>query len=113
MPGAFRLCSMIFALSTLRSTAERRLPGYLEAALSLGTPVGQDRYEFTSEQMAALAKYRKPFGLGDIVKSAIHAGVNALPLAEATKSKIKGCSACAKRAARLNAVIPNIGLKQD
>ena len=104
---------MTFTLAALRATAERRLPGYLDEALLIGKPLGSDRYEFTSEQMAVLAKYRKPMGLGDAVKTAIHAAIDMAPLSQDTKTKVKGCGACAKRAARLNEMIPNIGIKQD
>lgn len=103
---------MTFALSALRVTAERRLPGYLEHALKLGTPMGGDQYAFTSEAMTELAKYRKPMGLGDAVKGVIHAGVNMLPVSEERKTAIKGCAPCAERAARLNKLIPHIGLTQ-
>ena len=99
---------MIFTLSDLRATAERRLPGYLDAVLSIATPLGDDRYELTSEQIASLAKYRRPLGLGDAGKSAIHAVVDVTPLAQEIKTKIKRCGGCAKRAARLNKILPDI-----
>ena len=99
---------MIFTGSALRAAAQNRLPGYLEAALSMGTPLGNDQYDFTPDQMAQLAKYRKPIGLGDAVKAVIHAGLDMLPMPETTRTKVKGCAGCAKRAARLNAMMPNI-----
>lgn len=99
---------MIFTLAALRETAERRLPGYLEEATRIGTPLDGDHYELTSEQIASLAKYRKPIGFGDAVKATIHAALDIVPMSTSTRSKIKGCSGCAARAARLNAAIPNI-----
>lgn len=99
---------MIFTLSSLKETAERRLPGYLKEALSIGRSLDNDRYEFTSAQMSALMKYRKPIGIGDVVKSIIHTAVDISPLTPATKDRIKQCTQCAKRAAALNAMLPNI-----
>lgn len=101
---------MIISLATLRKIAEHRLPGYLDAAITLGRPLGNDTYEFTPEQVVELMRYRKPVGLGDAVKAAIHATLDVLPLPQKTVTRLKGCSKCAERAARLNRMLPDINL---
>lgn len=41
-------------------------------------------------------------GLGTKIQSAIHAGVDALPLSAETKHAVKGCAGCGRRAAAIN-----------
>jgi dihydroorotase len=41
-------------------------------------------------------------GLGTKIQSAIHAGVDALPLSDETKAAVKGCAGCGRRATAIN-----------
>lgn len=104
---------MIFSLSSLEFASKYRLPGYLDAVFSMAIPLGNNQFELTTKQVAYLAKYRIPIdtpptGLGDAVKSVIHAGLDLLPISDSTKTRIKSCSKCAQRAATLNKMIPNV-----
>ena len=52
--------------------------------------------------------FTRPAGLGTVIKTVIHAGVDAAPISADTKRRIKACPACARRAAALDSAVPNI-----
>lgn len=47
-------------------------------------------------------------GAGTALAAVIHAGVDALPIPEGIKVRIKTCGGCARRRAVLDALAPNI-----
>lgn len=58
--------------------------------------------------MSFCAYTRKRVGLGTVVQTIIHAGVDATPLPQKTKARIKRCVRCGRRAKRWDRRFPNV-----
>lgn len=103
---------MIATRAILETAAKRRRPGYLEAALQLGTPIAPDTYRFGPEALAKLAAYRaapevmRGPGLGTRLQRGIHAVLDAVPMPAKTRAAIKSCGGCAQRRAALDRAFP-------
>jgi hypothetical protein len=55
-----------------------------------------------------VALSREPVGAGTSLQAVIHAGVDALPLREDLKARIKSCAGCGRRVLWLDKRLPNI-----